>query len=317
LRGTRSRDVRAASLEERFDTTRGGVTVNNSFLPGAPTQSGASYSGGNPNLAPEKADTWTAGIVFTPTFLQGFSASLDWYKITINDAIDQPTAQQVVDAASRGDPQYTPLVVLDANKNIIEVDRFFINFAQQFVEGVDFEGAYRHSVHLVGGAEDITVRLYATDLIKNATVTHFGSYDEWAGQVGTARSLPKHKYNLNVTYSNGPASLFLQGRYISDGILDHTLIQSNVGIIGANGKPVSNTINNNHVGGIFYMDMNLQYAVPVPTGDLSVYGEVQNLFDRAPPATPAAFGRTGALSTNPQLYDILGRRYQIGVRYRF
>jgi len=67
-----------------------------------------------------------------------------------------------------------------------------------------------------------------------------------------------------------------------------------VAIIGANGKPLTNTINNNHVGGIFYMDMNLQYAVPVSTGDLSVYGEVQNLFDRAPPITSAAFGRTGA-----------------------
>jgi iron complex outermembrane recepter protein len=318
LRATRSRDVRAASLEERFDTTRGGVTVRNSFLPTAPNQSGASYSGGNPSLAPEEADTWTAGLVFTPTFLQGFSASIDWYKITINDAIDQPTAQQVVDAAARGDPQYTPLVVLDAGKNIIEVDRFFINFAQQFVAGVDFEAAYRTSVHLFGGGpEDIALRLYATDLMKNATLTQFGSYDEWAGQVGTARSLPKHKYNLNVTYSNGPYSLFVQGRYISDGILDHTLIQSNVAIIGANGLPVSNTINNNHVGGLFYMDLNVQYAVPVPTGDFSVYGEVQNVFDRAPPSTPAAYGRTGSLSTNPQLYDVLGRRYQIGLRYRF
>ena len=69
LRVTRSRDVRAASLEERFDTTRGGVTVNNPYVltNGQPTtQSGASFSGGNPDLAPEKADTWTAGFVFTP-----------------------------------------------------------------------------------------------------------------------------------------------------------------------------------------------------------------------------------------------------------
>ena len=59
--------------------------------------------------------------------------------------------------------------------------------------------------------------------------------------------------------------------------------------------------------------------VPVPSGDFSIYGEVQNLFDREPPATPVAFGRTGAEpgNPNPQLYDILGRRYQIGLRYRF
>jgi outer membrane receptor protein involved in Fe transport len=76
------------------------------------------------------------------------------------------------------------------------------------------------------------------------------------------------------------------------------------------------TINDNHVGGIFYMDLNLTYSVPVP-GDLSIYGEVTNLLDRAPPTTAAAFGRTGAVSLNPQLYDVIGRRYVLGVRYKF
>jgi outer membrane receptor protein involved in Fe transport len=314
LRATRSRDVRAASLEERFDTTRGGVTVNNPWVltgGAATTQSGASYSGGNPNLKPEQADTWTAGFVFTPTFLRGFSASVDWYKITINDAIDQPTAQQVVDAAHRGDPQYIPLVKLDAANNIIEVDRFFINFAQQFVQGVDFEAAYHTDVHLFGGGpENVSVRLYATDLMKNATLTQFGSYDEWAGQVGTARSLPKQKYTANFNYGNGPYSLFVQGRYISNGILDHTLVESSVAIPGVQ------TINNNQIGGVFYMDLNLSYTVPVP-GDLSIWAEVQNALDRAPPTTAAAYGRTGSLATNPQLYDVIGRRYVLGVRYKF
>jgi iron complex outermembrane receptor protein len=314
LRGTRSRDVRAASLEERFDTTRGGVTVNNPWVltAGSPTtQSGASYSGGNPNLQPEKADTWTAGFVLTPTFLQGFSASVDWYKIVIADAIDKPTPQQIVDAAYAGDPQYQALVKLDASNNIVEVDQYFINFAKQFVEGVDFEASYHRSVHLLGGGpEDVAVRLYATDLMKNATLTQFGTYDEWAGQVGTGRSLPKQKYTANVTYNDGPYSLFVQGRYIAKGILDHTLTQSSVAIPGVQ------TINDNQIGGIFYMDLNLTYSVPVP-GDLNVYGEVTNLLDRAPPTTAAAFGRTGAVSLNPQLYDVIGRRYVLGVRYKF
>jgi iron complex outermembrane recepter protein len=314
LRATRSRDVRAASLEERFDTTRGGVTVNNPYVltNGQPTtQSGASYSGGNPNLAPEKADTWTAGFVFTPTFLRGFSTSVDWYNISIADAIDKPTSQQIVNAAFAGDPQYQALVKLDAGNNIVEVDQYFINFAQAFVQGVDVETAYRHDIQLLGGgAEDLAVRLYFTDLIKNATLTQFGSYDEWAGQVGTARSLPKQKYTMNLTYNNGPYSLFVQGRYISNGILDHTLRQSNVTIPGVQ------TINDNTIGGIFYMDMNLSWQVPVQ-GDLNVYAEVNNLFDRAPPTDPAAYGRAGSNALNPQLYDVIGRRYTLGVRYKF
>jgi iron complex outermembrane receptor protein len=314
LRVTRSRDVRAASLEERFDTTRGGVTVNNPYVltgGAATTQSGASFSGGNPNLAPEKADTWTAGFVFTPTFINGFSASVDWYKIEIGDAIDQPTAQQIVDAAHAGDPQYQALVKLDAGNNIVEVDRFFVNFAKQFVEGVDLEASYRRSLALLGGGpEEMVLRFYATDLIKNATLTQFGTYDEWAGQVGTARSLPKHKYTANFNYSNGPYSLFMQGRYISDGILDHTLLESDVAVAGRQ------TINDNHIGSIFYLDMNVGYTVPVQ-GDLRIYGQVQNVLDRAPPTVAAAYGRTGSASLNPQVYDVLGRRYYVGLNYKF
>jgi hypothetical protein len=166
-------------------------------------------------------------------------------------------------------------------------------------------------VHLLGGgAEDLGIRLYASDLMKNATLTQFGTYDEWAGQVGTARSLPKRKYTANFTYNDGPYSLFVQGRYISNGILDHTLTQSSVAIPGVQ------TINNNHVGGLFYMDLNISYTVPVP-GELNVYGEVQNLLDRAPPTAPLAFGRAGSVSVNPQLYDVIGRRYVIGLRYKF
>jgi iron complex outermembrane recepter protein len=76
------------------------------------------------------------------------------------------------------------------------------------------------------------------------------------------------------------------------------------------------TINDNTIGGIFYMDLNVAYTVPV-SGDLRVFAEVQNALDRDPPTVAAAIGRTGDSSFNNALYDILGRRYTIGVKYRF
>ena len=63
-------------------------------------------------------------------------------------------------------------------------------------------------------------------------------------------------------------------------------------------------------------DINLTYTLPVP-GTLQIWGQVENVFDRAPPTTAVAFGRTGAVSTNPQLYDVIGRRYFLGIRYAF
>jgi len=204
-----------------------------------------------------------------------------------------------------------PLLKLDAGNNIVEVDRFFINFSKVFIEGVDLEASYRKSVELLGGGpEQVVARFYATDLIKNASLTQFGSYDEWAGQVGTARSLPKHKYTANLNYSNGPYSLFMQGRYISKGKLDHTLAESPVPVVGMQ------SINDNTIGSIFYLDMNVGYTVPV-AGDLRIYGQVQNVLDRSPPTVAAAYGRTGSNSNNPQLYDVLGRRYFLGMNYKF
>src|SRR6185437_5096139 len=82
------------------------------------------------------------------------------------------------------------------------------------------------------------------------------------------------------------------------------------------GDPRSTDDNNNEIGGIFYLDLNLSWQVPVQ-GDLSVYGEVNNALDRAPPQTPAAYGRTGSAEWNYQLYDWIGRRYTLGVRYKF
>ncbi len=45
--------------------------------------------GGNPDLDPESSETFTVGIVWQPTFLDGFSLTLDYYDIEITDAITQ------------------------------------------------------------------------------------------------------------------------------------------------------------------------------------------------------------------------------------
>lgn|GEM_PF-6136341 len=45
--------------------------------------------------------------------------------------------------------------------------------------------------------------------------------------------------------------------------------------------PGVQTINDNHIGGVFYLDLNLAYAEPVP-GTLQLWSEVTNVLDRAP-----------------------------------
>ncbi|MEG3151369.1 hypothetical protein U1769_15855 [Sphingomonas sp. ZT3P38] len=87
LRGSRSRDIRAASFRELFlknvPTEPGSTSgiVDNPAIPGSaggddptPILGGGSFA-----LTPEKADTTTLGAVFAPRFLRNLKLSADWY----------------------------------------------------------------------------------------------------------------------------------------------------------------------------------------------------------------------------------------------
>ena len=45
-------------------------------------------AGGNPLLRQEEANTWTAGLVLSPSFLPGLTLSADWYDIRLKNAIN-------------------------------------------------------------------------------------------------------------------------------------------------------------------------------------------------------------------------------------
>jgi len=52
--------------------------------------------GGNPALNPEKADTQTAGIVFTPSGVSSLTAAIDYYDIKITDTIGALNADDIL-----------------------------------------------------------------------------------------------------------------------------------------------------------------------------------------------------------------------------
>ncbi len=127
IRGNYSRAVRAPNISELFtpqtvgltnlgvDPCAGAAPTTNANLravclaQGAPVGSIGSITnptagqanitvGGNLNLEPEKANTWTLGAVFQPDFIPGFNISLDYYNIKITNVIGTALPGDIVAA---------------------------------------------------------------------------------------------------------------------------------------------------------------------------------------------------------------------------
>src|SRR5690606_20994908 len=90
--GTQYRAANCAAILSGF-----GIDPD-SFSPTTDPQATVSLPGrvgGNSDLTEESAKTWTAGVVFRPSFLRGLTATFDWYDISIENAISTVTAQNL------------------------------------------------------------------------------------------------------------------------------------------------------------------------------------------------------------------------------
>lgn len=311
LRGTYSRDVRAANLAERFNQTGGFLTLVNPFN-NVPSDDTLIVTGGNPTVAPEKADTYTLGAVFTPEFIPGLSLSVDWYKVTLNGAISTVGTQRVVDNCFAGAQEFCDLITFGPNDDLEIVRDIYVNIAKSVVSGIDAELAYRTPVNLLGGGdESISFRAFASWLRERSEITSNGVYTDYAGQTGASQGgtatyyqFPDFKLTGSLTYRNRGFSALLQGRYIGEGIQDVTLAE---GL----------TIADNSVDAIAYFDLRLAYEFPLGGAMLEVFGNVTNLFDADPPLAPSMATNALLLSqTNSALYDVLGRRFTVGAKFK-
>jgi outer membrane receptor protein involved in Fe transport len=58
--------------------------------------------GGSPDLAPEKSDTYTYGVVLTPDFVEGLTLTVDYYDIKIEDGINNLSPEFILTECLEG-----------------------------------------------------------------------------------------------------------------------------------------------------------------------------------------------------------------------
>jgi outer membrane receptor protein involved in Fe transport len=305
LRATRSRDIRAPNTDELYRPRTTGFQTVDGIL--TPTQSGGSTS-----LIPESADTTTAGFAISGAgVFEGLRASVDYYDIVLTNAIATLTPQLLVNRC-RTQGVYCDLVTFNPNGSVAQVRTVFQNLNRLETSGIDFEINYRLATEGVG---TFNFGLLATRLQHLKTTDITGLAIERAGVTGNNVSgggagLPKWQVNGLVTYSNGPLSLTVEGRFIDDGLFDSTLIGPEQEGYNVN---LSNSINTNHVASATYVNLGARYRLNVASErEIELFAGIQNLLDRDPPVAPSNQG-----STNMILFDPLGRAYRLGVRMEF
>jgi iron complex outermembrane recepter protein len=300
LRATSSRDIRAATLSERFDRQGVGSAVND------PVFAGLNYTttqiiGGNPSLNPEEADTLAFGVVWQPNFLDGFSMSADYYEIDIAGALAQVGVQVIVDQCFQGIAERCSKVTRDPVTNRVTiVDNAFVNQDSARVVGTDLEMGYTHQL---SGGGTLSARLLATWLNENSTTVLNAPKRDVAGETGDG-SLPEFKSTTYLRYAKGAFSLFAQERFIGSGSLDFDDVE---GV----------TIDDNSVDSRYYTDVGLTWGPERASVDWELFFNVQNLFDRDPPPAASFAQFSGTRITNDRLFDFYGRRYVIGVDLKF
>jgi iron complex outermembrane recepter protein len=316
LRGTVSRDTRAANLAERFDSQGGGVVVRDPVFNNSNVTL-SQFSTGNPEVDPEKATTYTAGAVFQPSFVPGLQLSLDWYSIENKSAIAQLGAQAIVDNCFAGSAGSCALITRDPITNsLVFVQNKYLNVNKVAVEGFDAEADYRREVTWFGGAEEqVSLRFIGSYLMTNSIGQDTGNATgsgqgalgatNYSGQVGNGFSVPRFQGVAHLAYSRGGLRAALEERFIGEGKVDHAYVSGR-------------DIDDNSVGSAAYTDFDLSYTFDSTRADtLTVYGHITNAFDRAPPIVPGFSDLNGASQYNQAVYDVLGRRFTLGVKMRF
>jgi len=300
FRATKSRDVREASFSERFDSQGGGANVRDPVFAGR-NAAITVIASGNPNLAPEIADTRVAGFVFQPRRADGFSFAADWYDVDIADSIEQISAQDVVDRCAGGDTEQCGRIERDPVTNeISRIFRLFYNQAKAKVEGVDFEVVYRTDPDFFGGKEEnLSVRLLGGKLLAREDIAANGTVTDLMGPY----TLPDVDFNVTANYGFGRWSFQLQGRFVDSGKLVRTWVE---GV----------DVDDNSVPSITWWNSTVRYRGEMDGGanwDLGL--AVLNVFDRNPPIIPGL--TAGAQSLLSNQYDVFGRRYNLTFNVSF
>jgi outer membrane receptor protein involved in Fe transport len=258
-------------------------------------------SGGNPNLQEEEAETFTVGIVYSPSWIDGLQLTLDWYDIEIKQAIAATGSQAIldrcVDDPNGIDNQFCALVTRNGAGNIIELRQFPLNLNSLEVSGLDTEVFYSLDI----GGFTLNNRLVAAYLEKRVNFLNSDNdVDIIQGELGD----PELQMNYRGSLVTDDWEVFLEARWIDE---MYTEEQELLFGSATNNDPNPDVTDNTVTDSVTYIDLGGTYWFE---NGLSLGFTVDNVFDEDPP-----FGFANGAGTG--IYDAIGRFYSVRASWEF
>ncbi len=268
-------------------------------------------SGGNPDLQAERSNSITFGGVIAPDagLFKGFTLSADYYRITVNNVINSPAAQDIINACydlPTLNNQFCGLFTRDTTvgpnsaeyvENSLHVTP--LNYAKLKVKGIDFDIAYQRHFDHVG---DLSIRGIYTLSLTNSNFLDPTS-PNFEDRVLSELGQPRNKFTINVGLKTGPIVLSYKMRYIGP-MYNGTYEDYN----SLQGRPPTDPYaysSRYHLyPSVFYHDARIEFDAGQ---NYNIYFGVDNMLNKLPP-----FGLTG-IGGGSGIYDNVGRFFYAGV----
>lgn len=286
-------------------------------------------TGGNPDVDVERASTVTVGLQASPGFIPNLSFSLDYFNISVRDAITAPAVGDIISGCFS--TTLNPSLAFNASCALISrnslngslngspADTRGVILAQSNLgrintTGLDWSVSYNHGL---GGLGNLAWFINGTYTFENRFQATPASVDrECIGFYSNNcdNLQPQLQFNQRATWSINRFDVSIQHRFISAVFVEP--LANPVRLTGAlAGTPTFQPAFSN-INARNYFDLTLRARI---FSGLDASLVIDNLINTDPPFVGSTIGSTAFNTGNtyPTVYDTIGRRFTMALRARF
>lgn len=294
VRGVAATGFRAPSVAELYGGNSGSFDyLTNPWLSAAeqPGQILVNRTS-DPDLKPEESESYTAGLVYSPSYLEGMSVTLDYWRFKVADAIARLDTQTGLDACKKGDASACKTFNITSDGDLTDLTNALTNVGSQDTSGIDFNLAYNFAA-------------LGLDWKINNDMTYLLNFEQdnedYTGTIdGNFGAYSKIRNNFSISAGLDDWSIMYFNRYIAS--MDDTYTVYDDNDVPSGAVRTADSVLYHNISGTYHVN-------DMTTVSLGI----KNFTDEKP-----SYVTNGSdAGTVPEVYDTIGRTIYGGVTVKF